>query len=67
VCPITATPSDYPLHVPIGDRYSVGGYICVEQLASVDPDARRFESVGELIDGWTMGEVLECVGSIFGL
>ena len=67
VCPITATPSAYPLHVPLGDGYAVGGWACVEQLAAVDPVARRFESCGQLLDEWTMGEVLELVGSIFGI
>ncbi len=67
VCPITATPSTYPLHVPVGGGLSVYGYVCVEQLAAVDPVARRFESTGELIDEAVMAEVLELVGSIFGL
>lgn len=67
VCPITATPRAYPLRVPLGDGYSVGGYVCVEQLAAVDPIARRFVSTGELLDELTMGEILEMTASIFGL
>lgn len=67
VCPITATVSTYPLHVPLGDGYSVGGYACIEQMAAIDPIARRFEPTGELVREDTMGEVLELVGSIFGI
>lgn len=67
VCPITATPSTYPLHVPVGNGLPVHGYICVEQLAAVDPVARCYESTGVLAGEETMGEVLELVGSIFGL
>jgi mRNA interferase MazF len=67
VCPLTATPSAYPLHVPVGDGYSVGGYVCVEQMAAVDPVARRFETTGEMLDERVMGEILELVASVFGL
>ena len=67
VCPITATPSSYPLHVPLGDGYSIGGYACVEQLAAMDPIARCYEPTGELLSEEAMGVVLELVASIFGL
>lgn len=67
VCPITATPSSYPLHVAVDAGKGLYGYICVEALAAIDPVARNYAPTGEFASDEAMGKVLELIGSIFGI
>ena len=67
VAPITSTMNDYPLHLPIDiENVGVRGCVCVEQTRAMDLDARRCEKIGE-IDAGDMNEVLNLIGSIFGI
>lgn len=65
VCPITSTNNRYPLHVPVeGD--GVHGFVCVEALRTLDLQARPCKKIGVADEG-AMGEVLACLGAMFGI
>ena len=67
VAPITSTMNHYPLHVPIEvGEAGVRGCVCVEQTRAMDLSARRCERIGEL-DEARMSEVLNLIGSVFGI
>lgn len=67
VAPITSTMNDYPLHLSIeAEEAGVYGCVCVEQTRSMDLSARRCEKLGEL-DADDMNEVLNLIGSVFGI
>ena len=46
VCPITNTRRDYPFHVSIPDGESVTGVVMVEQVKSLDFEARGMREIG---------------------
>lgn len=66
VAPITSTNNGYPLHLPIRNNPDVTGYVCMEQLRSVDLSARRCHHVGRLSDE-DLSDVLNVVGAVFGI
>lgn len=67
VAPITSTMNRYPLHVPIEDEEAgIRGCVCVEQTRAMDLSARRCEKIGE-VDEDDMSEVLNLMGSVFGI
>ena len=41
VCPITNTDRNYPLHVPLPENCTLTGFVMVDQMKSVDYNARR--------------------------
>jgi len=43
VCPITNTLTPFPLHIPLDDRTKTTGVIMVEQVKSLDLNARHAE------------------------
>lgn len=45
VCPITNTNRHIPFHLPVPDRSSLTGFIMVEQVKSVDYNARKVKFV----------------------
>ena len=65
VLPITSTDSGFPYHVRI-DQDGVRGFACVEQMKVLDLEARPHQVVGRL-DGRTLSEVLNLVGSVFDI
>lgn len=65
VCPITSTDNGYPLHVPLRHE-DLHGFICVEQLRSLDLSARQAEIIGKA-GLETMNEVLNVLAPVFGL
>ncbi len=46
VCPITSTRRDYPFHVTIPEGHGVSGFVMVEQMKSLDFNARRAVRIG---------------------
>jgi mRNA interferase MazF len=46
VCPITNTRRDYPFHVAITDSDSVTGVVMVDQVKSIDFQARKVKKIG---------------------
>jgi mRNA interferase MazF len=46
VCPITSTHRGFPFHVSIPPDQSVGGFVMVEQVKSVDFRARKAMRIG---------------------
>lgn len=67
VCPITSTVNGHPLHIEIEEGGLVHGCICLEQVRSVDLNARNVRSHGEKISHATMAKVLDGLGAIFGI
>ena len=47
VCPVTSARHDYPLHVPLDDTGGIKGYVMVEQVRSVDYEARHAVQAGQ--------------------
>ena len=41
VCPITNTPTPFPLHIPLDTRTKTNGVIMCEQVKALDLNARR--------------------------
>ena len=46
VCPITNTRRDYPFHVTITGNDSVTGVVMVDQVKSIDFQARKVKKIG---------------------
>ncbi len=57
VCPVTNTNREYPFHVPIPMKFSLTGYIMVEQVKSIDYRSRRVKFI-ERADKKTLTKVL---------
>lgn len=66
VVPITSTDNGYPMHVRIGGCESVYGWACVEQVRTLDLEARRCRKV-DVVDARTMTSILDCIGGVFGI
>ena len=57
VCPITNTNNGFPLHVMIKNTLSVNGFVMIEQIKSVDYQARCGEFIEKAPEA-LIGEVL---------
>ena len=57
VCPLTNTDLDFPFHVPVINDADVTGYVMVEQVKSIDFQARKAKRIGRASDG-VLEEVL---------
>lgn len=66
VAPITSTNNGFPLHVQIDNGNDINGYVCVEQLRSIDLVKRSAKRIGSLDDG-TMLAVMSLVRAVFNL
>jgi mRNA interferase MazF len=67
VCPSTSTDNSHPLHIKIADGSSVAGFICVEQMRSIDCGKRNAKSLDAKLDFDTMDKVLTAIGATFGI
>jgi mRNA interferase MazF len=47
VCPLTNTDRKYPFHVPIVDDPKLTGFVMVEQVKSIDFQARKAARIGK--------------------
>ena len=47
VCTVTNRDRDFPFHVPVGDAGNITGFVMVEQVKSVDFQARNAQTVGK--------------------
>lgn len=59
VCPLTTTDRKYPFHVAITNDPHITGFAMVEQVKSIDYQARKIKFIGKASD-----EVLDMVLSI---
>jgi mRNA interferase MazF len=59
VCPLTATDRRYPFHVAVENYPHITGFIMVEQVKSIDYQARKTMFIGK-----ASNEVLDMVLSI---
>jgi mRNA interferase MazF len=59
VCPLTTTDRMYPFHVPVTDNPNVTGFVMVEQVKSIDYQARKIKLIGKASD-----DVIDVVLSI---
>ena len=59
VCPLTTTDRRYPFHVAVTNNPRITGFVMVEQIKSIDYNARKTKFVGKASD-----EVLDMVLSI---
>ncbi|MHA1597709.1 MAG: type II toxin-antitoxin system PemK/MazF family toxin [Alphaproteobacteria bacterium] len=66
VCPITSTIKGYPFEVVLPDGLPLSGAILVDQVRSLDRNARRIEPVGRVPEE-TMAEVRGKLASLLGL
>ena len=62
VCPITNTNRDFPFHVPV-EGEQIGGFILVEQVKSIDYEARKIKFV-EPLNPQRLAEVMGIIGAI---
>jgi mRNA interferase MazF len=51
VCPVTNTDRGYPFHVAVADNPQVTGFVMVEQVKSIDFQARKAKQIGKASDG----------------
>jgi mRNA interferase MazF len=65
VCPVTTKAKGYPFEVPVPGGHQVGGVILVDQLKSVDWQARRAEKLGRCSVA-IMDEVLARLAPLLG-
>ena len=59
VCPLTTTDRRYPFHVAVTNDPHITGFVMVEQVKSIDYQARKIKFIGKASD-----EVLDMVLSI---
>jgi mRNA interferase MazF len=59
VCPLTTTDRMYPFHVPVTGNPNVTGFVMVEQVKSIDYQARKIKLIGKASD-----DVIDVVLSI---
>jgi len=59
VCPLTTTDRRYPFHVAVANDPNITGFVMVEQVKSIDYQARKAKFIGRASD-----EVLDMVLSI---
>jgi len=59
VCPLTTTDRRYPFHVAVANAPHITGFVMVEQVKSIDYQARKIKFIGKASD-----EVLDMVLSI---
>ena len=50
VCPLTTTDRGYPFHVSVTKNPNVKGFVMVEQVKSIDYEARRAKNIGKASD-----------------
>lgn len=62
VCPLTTTDRGYPFHVPVPKDQSLTGFVMVEQIKSIDYQARKAKFIEKASD-----EVLDAVLSILAM
>ena len=67
VCPITSTDNGHPFHIPLNPCNEVSGFVCVEQIRSVDLSRRHAKNLDSSIDEESMATVLEAVGAVFDI
>jgi len=67
VCPITTTANKHPLHIEIPPGNPVEGFVCIEQLRSLDISKRNCLKHDGALDKTTMSTILEAIGGIFGI
>ena len=59
VCPLTTTDRKYPFHVAVTNDPNLTGFVMVEQVKSIDYQARKIKFIGKASD-----DVLDMVLSI---
>ncbi|MFA6413475.1 MAG: type II toxin-antitoxin system PemK/MazF family toxin [Syntrophales bacterium] len=59
VCPLTTTDRKYPFHVAVANDPYITGFVMVEQVKSIDYQARKIKFIGKASD-----EVLDMALSI---
>jgi mRNA interferase MazF len=57
VCPVTSRDRGFPFHVAVRDEPEVTGFVMVEQVKSIDYQARRAHRIGSASEG-VLEEVL---------
>ncbi|MCL1846539.1 MAG: type II toxin-antitoxin system PemK/MazF family toxin [Coriobacteriia bacterium] len=67
VCPITTAANKHPLHIEIPPENPTEGFLCIEQLRSIDISKRNCTKLDGTLDENTMSTVLEAIGGIFGI
>ncbi|MCL2137724.1 MAG: type II toxin-antitoxin system PemK/MazF family toxin [Coriobacteriia bacterium] len=67
ICPIITQDNKHPLHVRLKGEVDAEGFVCVEQLRTVDLVRWNAESLYAFISQKTMSEVLEIIGAVFGI
>ena len=67
VCPITSTDNRHPLHVFVESNGISYGYLCVEQLRSVDLTTRNYKATGESLDSASLDNALDMIAAVFGI
>jgi mRNA interferase MazF len=50
VCPLTTTDRRYPFHVPVTGTPNLTGFVMVEQIKSIDYQARKIKFIGKASD-----------------
>ena len=67
VAPITSVNNGYPLHLSIDENDAgVEGFVCLEQMRSIDLNARPYKKLGTL-SSETLDNILDYFPAIFDL
>jgi mRNA interferase MazF len=66
VCPITSNPRPWPWKVMLPEGLAVSGAVLVDQLRSIDRDARRLRLAGEAPQA-VIAEVQAKLAALFGI
>ena len=64
VCPITSTPSSFPLHFALPDSLDTHGCVACEQVRAYDLDARNATRIEKAPAGFVR-KLVECLRSYY--
>ena len=65
VCPLTTSPRPWPFKIPVPEDEPVTGFIVIDQIRAIDPNARFTVDIGQISDAvmslvdQRLGELLE--------
>ncbi|WP_170565923.1 type II toxin-antitoxin system PemK/MazF family toxin [Ruegeria atlantica] len=66
VCPITSNTTPWPWKVMLPDSCDITGAVLVDQVKSIDAEARKVETTGQVVDQAIVDDVLARLATLTG-
>lgn len=66
VCPVTSNPDPWPWKVALPEDGAVTGAVLVDQVKSIDAEARQIAPAGQAVDTTLMADILARLATLTG-